>query len=90
MDCSIDQFSRQAFKLNKPMPELLLSKICYSILNALDYMESKETMHRDVKPSNFLINRKGEIKLCDFGISGITIDSYCRTYRGCEIYMSVR
>lgn len=36
-------------------------------------------IHRDVKPSNILINRRGEVKMCDFGISGYLVDSVAKT-----------
>ena len=32
-------------------------------------MHDKKVLHRDVKPANVLINDKGEVKLCDFGMS---------------------
>ena len=32
-------------------------------------MHEKNVLHRDVKPANVLINDKGEVKLCDFGMS---------------------
>lgn len=45
---------------------------------------------RDVKPSNILINRKGDVKICDFGISGYLVDSIAKTVdAGCKPYMAV-
>lgn len=47
-------------------------------------------MHRDVKPSNILVNSAGEIKICDFGVSGQLIDSMANSFVGTRSYMSVR
>lgn len=41
------------------------------VVSALKYLHSElKVIHRDVKPSNILINRQGQVKICDFGISG--------------------
>jgi serine/threonine protein kinase len=57
----------------------------------LDYLHTElHVIHRDVKPSNILINRKGQVKICDFGISGYLVDSVAKTIEaGCKPYMAV-
>lgn len=59
-------------------------------MKALHYLHSQlKVIHRDVKPSNILINRQGQVKMCDFGISGYLVDSVAKTIdAGCKPYMA--
>jgi serine/threonine protein kinase len=60
------------------------------VIKGLHYLKSElKVIHRDVKPSNILINRSGEVKICDFGISGHLVDSVAKTIdAGCKPYMA--
>lgn len=42
-----------------------------------------------MKPSNILLNSAGQIKICDFGVSGELINSVADTFVGTSTYMSV-
>lgn len=90
MDTSLDFYYQKAHKANIEISELFLSKVAFGVLSAINYMKTKEFIHRDVKPSNILLNREGLIKLCDFGISGRLVNSVNRTFeKGCRLYMPV-
>ena len=43
--------------------------IGYQMVDAICYMHAKGCIHRDLKPTNFVFDRDGNIKLTDFGLS---------------------
>lgn len=91
MDTSLDKFYKFIYeKLQERIPESILGKITVATVKALNYLkEELKIIHRDVKPSNILLDKRGNIKLCDFGISGQLVDSIARTRdAGCRPYMA--
>lgn len=49
-------------------PELIKSYL-YQLLQGLAFCHSHRVLHRDVKPQNLLIDKRGQIKLADFGLA---------------------
>ncbi len=52
--------------------ELPLSAITYilmQLLRGIAHLHSKKQVHRDLKSDNILVNKKGEIKIADFGFA---------------------
>ncbi|GAA5948198.1 hypothetical protein JCM3765_001308 [Sporobolomyces pararoseus] len=68
--------------------EKVLGKIAESILSGLVYLHDHKIIHRDIKPSNVLVTRDGQIKLCDFGVSGELVNSLAGTFVGTTFYLS--
>jgi len=68
--------------------EGVLGKIAEAVLNGFVYLHHQKLIHRDVKPSNILVNGRGQIKLCDFGVSGELVDSIAKTFLGTSYYMA--
>jgi mitogen-activated protein kinase kinase len=71
------------------VPEGVLKKITLSTVMGLKYLKDEHNIiHRDVKPTNILVNTRGQIKICDFGVSGNLVASVARTNIGCQSYMA--
>lgn len=52
---------------NRSMPLYQIRSFMRQLFKALEYCHSHSIMHRDVKPGNILVDRKGHIQLSDFG-----------------------
>ena len=82
---SLDLVMKKAIRI----PERILGIVSKAVVLGLQYLREKhKIIHRDVKPSNILVNSRGEIKLCDFGVSGQLIDSMANSFVGTRSYMA--
>lgn len=86
---SLDSIYREVKKLGGRTGEKVLGKVAEGVLNGLTYLHSKKIIHRDIKPSNILLCRDGQVKLCDFGVSGeFGTKGDANTFIGTSYYMA--
>ncbi|EKM49552.1 uncharacterized protein PHACADRAFT_265092 [Phanerochaete carnosa HHB-10118-sp] len=77
------------YKKIGPIDVDVVGKVALAVLEGLTYLyDVHRIIHRDIKPSNILFNSKGQIKICDFGVSGELINSIADTFVGTSTYMS--
>lgn len=86
---SLDSIYKEVKKLGGRTGEKVLGKVADGVLNGLTYLHSRKIIHRDIKPSNILLCRSGQVKLCDFGVSGeFGTKGDANTFIGTSYYMA--
>ncbi|KAG0333135.1 negative regulator of the PHO system [Podila horticola] len=58
---------------------IVIKAFMYQLLKGVAFCHENRVLHRDLKPQNLLINRKGELKLGDFGLArafGIPVNTF--------------
>ena len=71
------------------LPVNRVAEIIVSACKALDYAHQNGIIHRDVKPSNIMLNESDEIKITDFGIAKIKANkTMSKEIIGSPSYMS--
>uniref|UniRef100_A0AC35U9A6 Protein kinase domain-containing protein n=1 Tax=Rhabditophanes sp. KR3021 TaxID=114890 RepID=A0AC35U9A6_9BILA len=77
MNSCLETLIKQHYKMG--LEEKFVGKFTVNIVDGLDYLKENYIMHRDIKPSNLLLDQHGVIKICDFGISGILVNTVINT-----------
>lgn len=85
---------RSVLMSGQPLIEEHLQYFTYQILRGLDCIHSVGVLHRDLTPSNILLNTNCDVKICDFGLAkqatnDVELTDYVvmRWYRAPELIM---
>jgi predicted Ser/Thr protein kinase len=59
---------REVLQAGRLAPEQALALVP-QLCDALQYAHEEEVVHRDIKPENILLDRRGRVKIADFGLA---------------------
>ncbi|KAL8477548.1 hypothetical protein ACS0TY_029732 [Phlomoides rotata] len=72
-----------------PFAEPVIQNYTRQILSGLAYLHGRNTVHRDIKGANILVDPNGEIKLADFGMAKhIATCSSMLSFKGSPYWMA--
>ncbi|CAN6235453.1 unnamed protein product [Urochloa humidicola] len=55
--------------MKQPYTQSEVKCLMLQLLDGVKYLHDNWVLHRDLKTSNLLLNNRGELKICDFGLS---------------------
>uniref|UniRef100_A0A914EI22 mitogen-activated protein kinase kinase n=1 Tax=Acrobeloides nanus TaxID=290746 RepID=A0A914EI22_9BILA len=85
MDMSLMDLASQSRLKKKDLPVPVLGYLSFIVIDTLEQCIKRRIIHRDIKPTNILINKNGLVKLCDFGQARKIIDE-ASTLKGTPQY----
>jgi tRNA A-37 threonylcarbamoyl transferase component Bud32 len=65
----VDGVSLRQLLHTGPLPPQEALRIVAQICEALQYAHDEGVVHRDIKPENILLDKKGRVKIADFGLA---------------------
>lgn len=65
---------------NGGLPEKVAQFYAAEVTSVLEYLHSLDLAHRDLKPENLLLDKRGHVKLVDYGFAKVVQD---KTYTVC-------
>lgn len=88
--CEVGSVNDLMKATQRTLNESQIACIIKSVLLGLKYMHNSKKIHRDVKAGNILINKEGNVKLADFGVSAELINTlgYIESFIGTPFWMS--
>eukprot|EP00050_Salpingoeca_kvevrii_P017291 m.63750 g.63750 ORF g.63750 m.63750 type:complete len:251 (+) comp7477_c0_seq1:52-804(+) len=64
---------------NNDVDAATIQSCVFQMLSGIAYCHENFVLHRDIKPQNLLLNKRGQLKIADFGLArafGIPVKSY--------------
>jgi serine/threonine protein kinase len=65
----LDQDLKKYMDSVTSLSHALVQSYCKQLLQGLTYCHQRRIVHRDLKPQNLLIDKKGSLKIADFGLA---------------------
>lgn len=71
MECFIGEDLNKIIKNHGSLIPAMIVKLAVQMSSGLGYAHQRGIIHRDVKPSNILVDKKGLVKIADFGLAKV-------------------
>eukprot|EP00771_Trimastix_marina_P000539 gnl/Trimastix_PCT/1559.p1 GENE.gnl/Trimastix_PCT/1559~~gnl/Trimastix_PCT/1559.p1 ORF type:complete len:335 (-),score=71.51 gnl/Trimastix_PCT/1559:73-1077(-) len=88
--CELGAITNVMRACQRTLNEDEIAYVVSNVLRGLKYLHERRKIHRDIKGGNILINKRGEIKLADFGVAAKLTHTYQRrqTFIGSPYWMA--